>query len=432
MPRADLVIHSAAQVVTCAGPDGPRRGRALDDCGVIEDGAVAIQGETIAAVGPSADIRAAFPAHQTLDATGRIVVPGFVDPHTHLVFAGERVGEWEQKLQGVTYLDILAAGGGILSTVRATRAASFRHLLADARARLDTMLALGTTTVEIKTGYGLSLDHELEHLRVIAALAESQACDILPTLLAAHAVPPEYAGDGDGYTDLVIREIIPAAAEWHRTSIFAQRGVPLACDVFCEANAFSLDQARRILEAGQAHGMPARIHADEFNALGGAALAAELGALSADHLDVTPPEQIAALAVGNTLCVLLPAVNFHLGTAHHADARAMIEAGAAIALATDCNPGSAPVFSMPFVLALACRMYRMTPAEALNAATINAAHAAGLGDRVGSLEPGKQADLLVLGLGDLREIPYWLGGNPVETVIKRGRVVLPAPETDSL
>ncbi len=426
MPRADLLIHSAAQVVTCAAPGGPLRGAALADVGILPDGAVAVRDETIVAVGPSDDLRAAFPAHREIDASGRVVCPGFVDCHTHLVFAGERVAEWEQKLSGVPYLDILAAGGGILSTLRATRAAPFRHLLVEARARLDLLLALGTTTVEIKTGYGLSLESELELLRVIDALAQSHACDPVPTLLAAHALPPEYAGQADAYVELVAGQIVPAAAAWHRASACAARGLPLFCDVFCEEHAFTLGQARRVLEAGAAHGMRPKLHADQFHPLGGASLAVALGAVSVDHLDVTPADEIAALAASETLCVLLPAVNFHLGAAHYANARAWIEAGAAVALATDCNPGSAPVLSLPFVMALACRACHMTPGEVLNACTINAAHALGLGERTGSLEVGKQADLLLLDLPDVRQLPYWLGLNPVQTVVKRGRVVVGA------
>ncbi len=422
MPRADLLFHSAAQVVTCAGAS-PRRGDALGDIGVILDGAVAVSDGHIVAVGPSAELRAAYPAHEAIDATGRVLCPGFVDCHTHLIFAGARAAEWEQKLRGVPYLDILAAGGGILSTVRATRAATALHLLADGRARLDAMLGLGTTTVEIKTGYGLSLESELSHLAVIAALAQSHACTLLPTLLAAHAVPPEFAGDANGYVQMVTQALIPAAAAWYATSSFAAQHGALFCDVFCETGAFDVAQSRAVLAAGRSQGMTPKLHVDQFHTLGGAALALEMGAISADHLDVTPADERAQLAASNTVAVLLPAVNFHMGATQYADAQAWIAAGGAVALATDFNPGSAPCFSLPFVMALACRHYGMTPAQALNACTINAAAALGIAGRVGSLDVGKEADLLMLDLADYRLLPYWLGINPVAMVVKHGRIV---------
>jgi imidazolonepropionase len=423
MPRADLLIHSAAQVITCAGGPDPRRSAALGDAGVLADGAVAISDGRIVAVGPSAEVRAAYPAHETIDATRRILCPGFVDCHSHLIFAGARAAEWEQKLRGVPYLEILAAGGGILSTVRATRAATARHLLAAARSRLDAMLSLGTTTVEIKTGYGLSLESELAHLEIIAQLAQSHASTLLPTLLAAHAVPPEFAGDANGYVQMVCETLIPAAASWYGASPFAAQGAPLFCDAFCETAAFDLAQARSVLEAGREHGLVPKLHVDQFHTLGGAALAVELGAISADHLDVTPAAEMAQLAASNTVAVLLPAVNFHMGATHYADAQGWIEAGAAVALATDFNPGSAPCYSLPLVMALACRHYHMTPAQALNGCTINAAAALGVADRVGSLEVGKEADLLILDLDDYRLLPYWLGINPVALVVKHGRIV---------
>lgn len=423
MPRVDLLIHSASQVVTCASPSGPKRGLALADSGVIAHGAVAISDGVIVAVGDSDELRAGYSAHEQIDASGKTICPGFVDCHTHLVFGGNRVAEFELKLAGASYIQILAAGGGILSTMTATRAAPFTHLVADGRARLDAMLRLGTTTVEIKTGYGLDSTTELELLRVIDALAHSHLCDLIPTFLPAHATPPEFAGDADGYINLVIEEMLPAAATWYAQSQLAARRSPFFCDIFCEANVFSLEQARRVLTAGQAWGMAPKIHADEFVSLGGATLAVELDAASADHLDVTPPDEIAALAGSDTLAVLLPAVNFHLGSHHYADARAFIDAGASVALASDFNPGSAPCLSLPFVMALACRMQKLRPAEALNACTINAAHAIGLGERIGSLEAGKQADLLILDAADYRELVYWLGTNLVEGVVKRGRLV---------
>lgn len=422
MPETvDLLIHDAAQVVTCAG--GPKRGAALADAGVIVDGAVAIDGGHIVAAGPSAEVEARYRGRRTLDATGKVICPGFVDCHTHLVFGGERVAEFERKLAGVTYQELLAAGGGILSTMRATRAASLDDLVATGTQRLHTMLRLGTTAVEIKTGYGLDTASELKLLDAIAALAGATLLDIVPTLLAAHAVPPEFAGQPDAYVQRVVDEIIPAARRWWEHSSFPVAGISLFNDVFCEAGVFDRAQSHAVLTAGLRHGLRPKVHADEFVALGGTALAVELGAISADHLDVTPASEVTALGHSETIAVLLPAVNFHLGSHHYAHARAFVDAGAAIALATDFNPGSAPALSMPLVMAIACRYQKLLPAEAMNAATINAAHAIGLGDRVGSIEPGKQADLLLVDAPDYRHLVYWLGPNLVEMVVKRGKLI---------
>jgi imidazolonepropionase len=320
-------------------------------------------------------------------------------------------------------MEIMAAGGGIVSTMKATRAASVEELAESARPRLDAMLALGTTTAEIKSGYGLETGAELRMLQAAAELDARHPMDIVPTFLGAHAVPPEYAGRTDDYTNVVIQEMIPAAVEWYEGSVFAARGVPLFNDVFCEQNAFDVAQSRRVLEAGLARGLPVKAHVDEFTPLGGLSLAVELGAVSADHLDATTPEEGARLAGSPTVGVVLPAVNFNLGSAHFADARRLIDAGAALALATDINPGSAPCPSMPLVMAMACRYQKLLPAEALNAATINAAHALALGDRIGSIEAGKQADLLLLDAADYRDLAYEFGGNLVRTVIKWGRIV---------
>jgi imidazolonepropionase len=420
----DLLIHRASQLITCASAGGPKRGAALAQLDMIEDGAVAIADDTILAVGSTAAITARYTPARQIDASGKVVCPGFIDPHTHLVFAGERSAEFEMKLAGAAYLEILQAGGGILSTMRATRAASADALLQQAQRRLDRMLRWGTTTVEVKTGYGLDTASELKLLAVIGALAVSHPCEIVPTFLAAHAVPPEFSGQPEAYIDLVVAEMIPAAAAWYeqvwQTSSLR---APFCCDVFCEKNVFDSKQSQRVLEAGLAHGMKPKIHADEFVNLGGVSLAIELGALSADHLDVTPPAEIAQLAASPTVAVVLPVVNYHLGSYHYAPARALIEAGAALALATDLNPGSAPCFSMPFVMALACRYQKLTPAEAFNASTINAAYAIGLGERLGSIEAGKQADLLLIDAPDYRHIAYWLGENLVAGVVKRGKIV---------
>ena len=422
METVDLYLHNAEQVVTCVSR-GPKRGKAMAEAGVIERGAVVVKDGRIVAVGPTTQLDGTFTSERVIDCTGRSICPGFVDAHTHTIFGGDRAAEFELRIKGASYLEIMAAGGGIVSTVRHTRAASVDELARSATARLDEMLALGTTTVEVKTGYGLSASDELKMLRVIEGLDRDHPCDIVPTFLGAHAVPSEFDGDADAYTRCVIDEILPEAAAWFRASRFAERGVPMYVDVFCEDHAFDLEQSRRVLEAGIEIGFKAKMHVDQFNSFGGVSMALELGAASVDHLDVTDRAEIEMLGRSGTIAVPLPAVNFNLGMTDYADARAMMDAGAAVALATDLNPGSAPCPSMPAVMAIACRYQRLTPAEALNASTINAAHAIGEGEEAGSIEVGKRADILVLKAGDYRHIPYFFGGNPVQTVVKRGRVM---------
>jgi len=419
--KVDLLVYNATQLVTCASANGPKRGGAMADVGPIPNGAVAVTDGQIVAVGSTSDVRSEHSARQMVDASGKVVCPGFVDPHTHVVYAGDRVAEFEMRIQGASYMEIMETGGGIASTTQATRAATIEDLVAASRPRLDTMLALGTTTAEVKTGYGLDPGSELKMLQAIAVLDAAHPTDLVPTFLGAHAVPPEYEERADAYVDLVIHEMLPQVAEWYRQSRFVSSRVPLFCDVFCEAGVFDAEQSIRVLEAGLSYALPAKIHADEFQTLGGVALAVELGAVSADHLDVTPPGEIEALATSATVGVVLPAVNFNLGGSHFADARAMVDAGAALALATDINPGSAPCPSMSLVMAIACRYQRILPAEALNASTINAAYGIGLGDRVGSIEVGKQADLLIVNAPDYRHLAYQFGVNLVERVIKRGQ-----------
>ena len=423
MHEIDLLILNAAQVATCAGGGEPKRGAAMQDAGLVENGAVAVDGGLIIAVGNSAELLAQFQARESIDASGKAVCPGFVDPHTHTVFGGDRVFEFELRIKGASYMEIMAAGGGIVSTMRHTREASVDELVASAAGRLDEMLALGSTTVEIKTGYGLDLAGELKMLAVIAQLDQCHPCDIVPTFLGAHTVPPEYKENAEGYVDLVIEEMVPAAAEWYRNSHFAAKGTPFFIDVFCEDHAFDVEQSRRVLQAGIDAGMQAKIHADQFNSLGGVPMAVALGAVSADHLDVSGPAEIEALAQSNTVATPLPAVTFNLGLAGYADARRMVDAGAVVALATDINPGSAPCLSMPFVMAAACRYQKLLPSEALNAGTLNAAHAIGLSSKIGSIEVGKQADLLILKEANYRHIAYFFGHNPVATVIKQGRII---------
>jgi len=418
---ADLLIENIGQL--CVMPTlngGPQRGAAFGTLGLVEHAVVAIRDGAIRAVGTGTELRREYPAARVIDARGRLVTPGLIDPHTHLVWAGDRAGEFELRRAGTSYQEIMAAGGGINKTVRDTRAASLETIIAQSTARLNRMLLNGSTTVEAKTGYGLDLETELRLLDAIAQIDTAHPVDLVPTLLAAHAVPPEYEYNADDYVRVVCEQIIPAAAAWH-----AQHGRgTLFCDAFCEHGAFTLEQSRRVLEAGRAAGLTSRLHADEFASLGGVALAVELGAASVDHLLVTTPEDCARLGASQTAAVLLPTTPFGLNIANSAPAAALIAAGAALAIATDCNPGTAWCESMQFVLALAVRTLGLTQAQALAAATINAAHAAGRLERVGSIEPGKRADLLIWDILDYRQLGYVFGANLVDTVIKDGRVVI--------
>jgi imidazolonepropionase len=415
-----LLIHSAAQVCTMPAHDGgPQRGEALGDLGLIENGALAIEGGRIVAVGPSDELRATYPADEEIDASGRVIVPGLVDPHTHLVWAGDRAAEFEQRVAGATYMQIMGAGGGINATVRRTRAAGLDELVAGMLSRLDRMLALGTTTVEAKTGYGLDTASELKLLEALFRADRQHPVDVVPTFLGAHAVPPEFAGRTDDYVDLVVEEMTPAVAALVRGT---GRAMPFI-DVFCEAGVFDLAQSRRVLEAGARHAMPLKIHADEFETLGGVGLAVELGAVSVEHVVTTSRADIEALGASQTIAVSLPATPFGLGQHDYTPARAILGAGGALAIATDCNPGTAWCESMQFVIALACRYLKLTPAQALAAATINAAAAIGRADVIGSLEPGKQADVLVIDAPDYRHLGYRFGGNLVGVVVKAGQVV---------
>ena len=418
--HVELLVHSAAQV--CVAPPhggGPQRGAALGDLGIIVDGAVAVTGGRVVAIGPSADLRRRFRAGFTLDAGGRCVLPGFVDPHTHLPWMGDRASEFELRLGGATYMEIMAAGGGIMSTVRRTREASVADLVADNAPRLARMLRFGTTSAEAKTGYGLETAAELRQLDAIMALGKSQPIELTPTFLPAHAIPAEYQGDTEGYVRLLLSETLPAGAAWMR-----EHGVVLFCDVFCEEGVFDLDQTRRILETAAALGYRLKVHADEFVGLGGTRLAVELGATSADHLVSTPEADIAALGRGDTVAVGLPGTPFGLAHRDYTPARAILAAGGALALATDFNPGTCWCESMQMVIALACRYMGLTQAQAVAAATINAAFAIGRGHEVGSLAPGYQADLLILDAADYRQLGYRFGANLVQTVVKQGKVVV--------
>jgi imidazolonepropionase len=411
-----MLIHSASQLITLAG--GPQRGQRLGQLGIITDGAILIQDGKIIAVGQSEQLLADYPQEIRLDAGDCVVMPGFVDPHTHLIWAGDRAVEFEMRLEGKTYLEILAAGGGILSTVNATRQASLEKLLAETQPRMLTMLEHGTTTAEAKTGYGLDTDSELRMLEALIMLNEQSPLQLAITFLGAHAIAPEYKDDPQGYSDLLCEEMLPAVRNWWP----GDRQLPFV-DVFCETGAFDLNQSRQILARAAELGFPLKIHADEFDNLGGAALAAELGAVSADHLVATSEADIKTLAESDTVAVGLPGTPFGLAEENYTPAKTILEAGGLLALATDLNPGTSWCENMQFAIALACRYMDLTPAQAIAAATINAAAAIDLADQIGSLEPGKQGDLLILKTPSYQHLGYRFGTNLVKTVVKRGEVV---------
>ncbi|HQU36816.1 MAG TPA: imidazolonepropionase [Anaerolineales bacterium] len=412
-----MLIHSSSQLLTLQG--GPQRGHALGTLGIIEDGAVVVHDEKIVAVGTTPELKAAYPNEQTLDASGCVLMPGFVDPHTHLIWAGDRADEFEKKMSGTPYLEILAEGGGIISTVKKTRAASMETLITQSRSRLLRMFIHGTTTAEAKTGYGLQTATELRLLKALLALDDESPLDLAITFLGAHAIPPEYKDNPQGYTDLVCETMLPMLKEWWETHA-PRLSLPFV-DVFCETKAFDVKQSEQILKKAKGLGFPLKIHADEFDNLGGASLAAELGAASADHLVVTSDSDIAALAKSETVAVSLPCTPFGLAENHYTPAQKLIAADAYFALATDCNPGTTWNESMQFVIALACRAMKITPAQAIAAATINSAHAIRRSDLIGSIEVGKQADMLILNAPDYRHLGYRYGTNLVRQVIKRGR-----------
>lgn len=448
--KADLIIHNA-RLITCAYGGKPKRLSEMRDVGLVENGAVAVKDGRIAAVGKSAAILREFESQTTIDAGGQTVSPGFVECHTHIVFAGNRLDEFELKIKGADYLEILKSGGGILSTVRQTRQASFDELVEQSRRRLDKLLALGVTTCEVKTGYGLETETELKMLEAVFQLDQTHEIDLIPTFLAAHAVPPEYAdvpgskfqvpnsnselstldsqlstpdsqpvNRSDEYIDLICGEMLPLVKSRFQSSDLNPQ---IFVDVFCEKNAFDLAQSRRVLETAKALGFGLKAHVDEFTNLGGAQMAIELGAVSIDHLDAISAPEIKLLAGSKTIGVVTPTVNFNFGSRDFADARRLIDAGCAVALSTDYNPGSAPCPSLPNAMAIACRYQKLLPSEVFNAATINAAFAVGRGDQTGSLEPGKAADMLIFETSDYREIAYEFGGNLVEKVIKNGALI---------
>ena len=397
---------------------GPQRGGQLGQLGVIPDGAVLIRDDQIVACGTTQELIAKYPDEHRLDADSCVVMPGFVDPHTHVIWSGDRAAEFEMRLEGKTYLEILAAGGGILSTVRSTRSAAAERLVDETRPRLASMLAHGTTTAEAKTGYGLEIQTELRMLQALIDLDQEGPLELVITFLGAHAIAPEYKDNPQAYTDLICETMLPEVQQWWPQD----RQLPFV-DVFCETGAFTLAQSRQILTRAKQFGFPLKIHADEFDNLGGAALAAEMGAVSADHLVATSQQDIRSLGKSDTVAVGLPATPFGLAEGKYTPAAEILDSNGVLALATDLNPGTAWCENMQFAIALGCRYMGLTPAQAIAASTINAAAAIDRAERLGSLQPGKQADLIILDVPHYQHLGYRFGTNLVKKVIKRGQIV---------
>jgi len=419
--EADLIVSGAGELLTCARRDATSGARS--ELGIVSRGAVASRDGRIVWVGRTDDLREEVRlarGGQTFEADGRVVMPGLVECHAHLAFAGDRSDEFQLRVAGASYQEVAAAGGGIMSTVHATRAASDEVLRALSRKRLDYFLRFGVTTVEAKSGYGLSQEQELRILEVYRDVAAGHPADVVPTLLAAHTVPVEYLDRPDDYVKMVAKKMIPAAAKHHLAKF---------CDAFCEQGAFTVDQCRRVLEAGTEHGLLPKLHADQLTYMGGTEMAAELGAVSVDHLDHVSDAGIAALAAAEgtkrvPVAVLLPGATFFLGEQGYAPARRLLEAGARVALSTDLNPGSSPTANLWLMASMGCSQLRMSAEEVIRAITIEAAAALALDDEVGSLEVGKKADFLILEETRYAEVPYRYGMNPVWRVYKEGRLVV--------
>ncbi len=410
---SSLAVLHASQLVTLAGPKRPRVRSEMSELAIVHDGGMLVHDGVIVAIGSSTEIERSARQSEIVDAGGRVVLPGFVDAHAHPVFAGNRLDDFERRARGKTYEQIAAAGGGIWSTVEKTRAASEMDLLNQAKKHANWFLECGTTTVEAKSGYGLTLEDELKMLRVIRQLNEQTPVEFVPTFLGAHAVPRECRADE--YIDLVIEEMLPAVGA-ERLAEF--------CDVFCEHGYFDIEQSRKILAVAKRLGLKLRIHADQLTNSGAAQLAAELEATTADHLEKTDEDGFAAMKASGVQPVLLPGSVYALGSTCYPRAREMIEAGLAVVIATDFNPGSSPSSSMPMMLSLACTQMKMSPAEAIAASTINAAYSLDRGDKIGSLEQGKLANFSIFDCEDYREIAYWFGFSKIHSVYVRGRSVL--------
>lgn len=412
MTEIDLIIKNAEELLTLSLSSREESG-----LGIIRNGAVAIKEGRIFWIGKTEELSEKLFLNRKgreIDATGKVVVPGLIDSHTHLIFAGSRENEFEQRIQGLSYLEIAERGGGILSTVEATRKASFDELLLLGKKRLDRMLSKGITTLEAKSGYGLSLQDELKILKVMKALQENHPIEIVPTFLGAHTVPREFRDARTRYIDLLTKEMIPKVAQ-ERLAKF--------CDVFCEEKAFTVEESRKILETGKQYGLKPKIHADQLSPGGGAELAAEVNAFSADHLEYVSQEGIKKMAEKGVTAVLLPGASFFLSMKKYPPARDMIEQGVPVSLATDLNPGSSMTESLPLMMTMGCTMFKMTSKEVIQATTVHAARSIGREKEIGSLEVGKQADILLLDIPNYRYLPYHFGVDHVEKVIKKGKVV---------
>jgi imidazolonepropionase len=412
----NLLISPCSQLLSLSGSSLPRKGSSQAELSVIEDGAVLIEGEIIKAVGPARELEGSLTGKSVhrISAEECVVMPGFVDSHAHPIFARPRDNDYEMRIKGATYQQISEQGGGILSSVRAVRNTSKDQLLKSSRARIERFLEYGTTTLEAKSGYGLNVDNEIKILEVIRRLQQIVPLELVPTFLGAHEVPEEYRLRRDEYLELVIAHMIP---------MVASRNLAEYCDCFVEPHVFSLEEGERILEAAQNHGLKIKLHADQLCRSGATQLGIRLRAVSIDHLEQILPEDIEALAGAGIVATLLPGSVFHLGLKCYPPARALIDAGVPVALATDFNPGTSPTLNMQIILSIACTQMRMTPAEAIIAATINGAHALSRGGRIGSLEAGKQADLCIMDVEDYRQIPYFFGMNHCKMTLKRGKIV---------
>jgi imidazolonepropionase len=421
--RADIFVLNANELVTLNGSsEKPRTGKQMRRLGIIRGGGLAIKDGKIVAIGETSEVKKGFKAENVISASGKTVIPGFVDAHTHLVFAGSREDEFQMRVEGASYLDILESGGGILKTVKKTRKASVERLVESGFKTLDTMLNHGTTTVEAKSGYGLTVKDELKILQAVKRLNQLHTVDVVPTFMGAHAVPSEYKHKPQQYVDLVINEMIRQVSA---------RRLAEFCDVFCERDIFGLAQSRRVLLAAKNHKLKLKVHADEMSKLGGAGLAADIGAVSAEHLLFSSDDDLKAMADKGVIAVLLPAAAFSLMEGQYADARKMIKLSVPVALGTDFNP-SCWVESQQLVIAFACHLMKLTPAEAITAATINAAHAIDRAGEVGSLEIGKKADAVILDVPNHKVLGYRFGVNIVDKVIKDGRLVFDKEERPSL
>ena len=412
--NVDVIMKNATQLLTLKGPTHPRSGKEIDELGIIINGALAIKDEKILAVGITEEIKTNYRSDKVINATGKVVMPGFVDPHTHPVFVHTRENEFEMRIKGKSYVEISQSGGGIRSSIKAVREASEDELYILSEKRIKKMISNGTTTLEAKSGYGLSTESEIKMLKVIKRLNENLPIDIIPTFMGAHEFPIEYKDNHEEYIRILKEEMMPEVRK---------QSLAEYIDIFTEKHVYNIQQSRDILNHAKKLGFKLRMHADEIEPIGGAELAAELGAISADHLGAASDAGIKALAEAGVIATLLPGTIFSLGMKSYARARDMIDAGVAVTLATDYNPGSCNCDSMQFIITLACLQMKMTVAEAITASTINAAYSLEMGDRIGSLEVGKQADILIMDMPSYQFLPYHFGSNNVETVIKNGEVI---------